>query len=428
MVASTRKELYIAGPVSAMFRHFDANHHFLNTLLMRLSAGVFGVSEWSLRLPALGGAALYFSAVYRLARRAFGDEWTFLLAVALLSLNPFVLDFMAAARGYGLGLALWMWALALLYEQLSEDDPQPRPLALAGSALALAVTANLIFAAPAAALAGMTVYFLWTKKPPEAAKRKQKQQARKRPALSWFLAPMVAIAVLFLLLAPVEDMKAAQFYTGVGSIAASLRSLARVSLEHSGSLLGQSLREQSWMNTWRDVVAFGIGPAILITGAVTGVKRRDLLLTLASGSAVLSALALLLIHVALVLVGLAKTVPVAPYALGLIFVLQFATEFNTRKFLVWDYDADTRAIGQYIAAHRDTHAPVTRVGGSWQLQESLQFYGYQNQWTWMELTNRPAPGMDFYALIPQDQAAVMQSLGLKEIYRGAISGSTLATH
>ena len=28
---------YLAGPASAIFTHFDANHHFLNTLLMLVS-------------------------------------------------------------------------------------------------------------------------------------------------------------------------------------------------------------------------------------------------------------------------------------------------------------------------------------------------------------------------------------------------------
>ena len=45
-------ELYIAAPVSRIFSYFDANHHFLNTVLMRLSVALFGVSEWAPRLPA----------------------------------------------------------------------------------------------------------------------------------------------------------------------------------------------------------------------------------------------------------------------------------------------------------------------------------------------------------------------------------------
>ena len=46
-------ELYIAAPLSCIFSYFDANHHFLNTLLMRLSVALVGVSEWALRVPAL---------------------------------------------------------------------------------------------------------------------------------------------------------------------------------------------------------------------------------------------------------------------------------------------------------------------------------------------------------------------------------------
>ncbi len=437
-------ELYIAGPFSAIFHHFDANHHFLNTLLMRWSTGIFGVSEWSLRLPALGGAALYFTAVYRLAKGAFGEGWTFLLAVALLSLNPFVLDFMVAARGYGMGLALWMWALALLLEALTRPLPLPRELFLAGAALALSVTANLIFIPPAAALAGMAGYFLLKQKAPELERKPAKQrkkQSQSAPLLVWFAGPMVGIAVLFLLLAPIEDMKADQFYTGAATISESLRSLATVSLQHSGPL-----RTQSWMDAWRDAVAFGIAPLVLAGGLAVGLIRRSFLLILAAGSAVFSAAALLLIHlvlgrpypedrtgiyflplVVLALVGLAGVIPLAPYALGCVLVVHFATEFNTRKFLVWEYDADTRTMAEDVAAHRDSSSSVTRVGGSWQLQESLSFYGFQHQWTWLELTNRPAPGMDYYALISQDRAAAMDALGLKELYRGQVSRSVLAS-
>src|SRR5581483_8855037 len=200
------------------FHHFDANHHFLNTLLMRLSTAIFGVSEWSLRLPALGGAALYFTAVYRLCRKAFGEGWMFLLAVALLSLNPFVLDFMAAARGYGLALALWTWALTLVYEELSGPDLRSRELMLAGAAMALSVTANLIFVVPAAALAGISIYYLATRKPAQPAPKKssnQKQKYATGPApWVWLAMPILAIAILFLVLAPVDDIKADQLYTG----------------------------------------------------------------------------------------------------------------------------------------------------------------------------------------------------------------------
>src|SRR5947209_5244894 len=80
-------ELYLAGPVGDIFTVFDANHHFLNTLLMRASTGVLGLSEFSMRLPALCAAALYFAAVYRIARRATKKEIWIVVAVAALTIN-----------------------------------------------------------------------------------------------------------------------------------------------------------------------------------------------------------------------------------------------------------------------------------------------------------------------------------------------------
>ena len=38
--------IYINAPFSQIFQFFDANHHFLNTLLMKLSVAIFGISEW----------------------------------------------------------------------------------------------------------------------------------------------------------------------------------------------------------------------------------------------------------------------------------------------------------------------------------------------------------------------------------------------
>src|SRR5579859_5894687 len=153
-------DTYIRAPVDSIFHVYIANHHFLNTVLVRLSTALLGVSEWSMRLPALAGAALYFTACFRLARTAFGDGFSMLLAVTLATLNPFVLDFMVAARGYGLALALWMYAAALLLDAFSRQAYSKREMLVAGVTLALSVTANLVFVLPAAALAGTALYFI----------------------------------------------------------------------------------------------------------------------------------------------------------------------------------------------------------------------------------------------------------------------------
>src|SRR5579864_1501697 len=264
-------ELYISGPVSNIFHLYDANHHFLNTVLVRLSTALLGVSEWSMRLPALAGAALYFTACYRLARTAFGDGFSMLLAVTLATLNPFVLDFMVAARGYGLALALWMYAAALLLDAFSRQAYSKREMLVAGVTLALSVTANLVFVLPAAALAGTALYFIRQRSatlaapdvpkknlaPPSCARdarKKNKAAAPRQPRNSgfppWlaFALPIAAIALLFLNLAPFENMRAKHFYTGAATIAESLRSLASSSLEHSGPL-----RTRPWVHQWTNL-------------------------------------------------------------------------------------------------------------------------------------------------------------------------------
>jgi len=455
-------DLYIKGPVSQLFHLYRANHHFLNSVLMRISAGIFGVSEWSMRLPALAGAALYFAACYRLARFAFGDSFSMLLAVLLLSLNPLVLDFMVAARGYGQALGLLIFAMAILLREISRQTYSPKAMAAAGALLALSVTANLIFVLPAAALASVTLYFVTRRRPADTAaptppptRKKKKAPVIKpsKPGLSpaaAFMIPIAAIAILFLSAAPFESMQSEHFYAGAGTIQASLRSLSTSSLQHSGPL-----RHQPWVAVWSDAIGLCIMPLVLIGGLAAGILKRNILLILSAGAAVFSAIVSLLIHVllnvaypadrtgiyylplaALTLVSLAyigsgahgfrRAASIAAYALAIALVVHFATEFNTRKFLVWEYDADSRPLADYIAAHRPKNVEVVRVGGSWQLQESLKFYATLQNWTWVELRSEaPVAGLEYYAFLPWERHFEKQ-LGLTEVYNGRVSGSVLA--
>src|SRR5947208_9044151 len=103
---------------------------------------MLGLSKLALRLPALcGGIAFAFFAI-RWSARAFPTIRTRVLAVALLTLNPFVLDFLVAARGYSLALAFLMWHL--------EEIWRGRPVR-AATAAGLAVASNLTFLFPTAA-------------------------------------------------------------------------------------------------------------------------------------------------------------------------------------------------------------------------------------------------------------------------------------
>ena len=441
-------ELYLTGPFSGIFRVFSANHHFLNTLLMYVSTSLFGLSEWSMRLPALAGAALYFAAVYRTSRHVFGASYSLLLAVGLLTLNPFILDFMVAARGYGLALGLWMWALALLLPYLDEAKGRtPRRLIEAAVALSLSVTANLVFALPAAMLAGTAIWLLRKRSAPEPVKKGRKPAPAEPSPAIYFVLPIVSMAVLFLIISPLESSGSSDFYAGASSLAESLRSLASVSLAHGGPL-----RQNPFTGWATDALAFFLAPVILLGALAVHAFRRNLLLLLCSTVAIGSALLLLLLHLALnmpypldrtrhhflplvslALLGLIAAQPrrevaFAAYALSGALLCAFLLQWNVRKFLVWEYDADTREIGDRISASvPDKRPDAVRVGITWQLEPSLNFYRDKNRWTWMQPLSRTPlnQAYDYYVVALNDRPAV-EGLGLKPMYQGRVSGTLLA--
>src|SRR6185436_13209179 len=92
----------------------SANNQLLNSLLMRLCTSVFGAWHLSVRAPALLGAAIYIWAAYALARaiaRQTPLAWPLLVCLVC---NPFIMDYLVAARGYSLALGFWMAAIAIV--------------------------------------------------------------------------------------------------------------------------------------------------------------------------------------------------------------------------------------------------------------------------------------------------------------------------
>ncbi|MES2761663.1 MAG: hypothetical protein V4677_05630 [Bacteroidota bacterium] len=88
------------------------NNHILNTVLMKYSEVFFGSSEIALRLPNILAFIVYslFAVLllYTHCRK-------FLLpCYLLLTLNPYLLDFFALARGYGLSIAFLMMSVYYL--------------------------------------------------------------------------------------------------------------------------------------------------------------------------------------------------------------------------------------------------------------------------------------------------------------------------
>ena len=205
---------YVDVPISEAFSAFTANNHVLLTLLMRASRWLLGRSELVLRIPALLGCVLYLTAVYRLTETSIRSNWLRLSALAVLTLNPLVLDLLVAARGYSLALGFSMWALYLAWSDLKEH--RPRRLWWAGVCAGLAISANLVFAIPLCVFGLVLI--------PEYARQRRFWQF-----VDGYAGP-AAVVCFVLLFLPLSKFSSDEFYFGVAKLS-----------ETTASLLGESI-------------------------------------------------------------------------------------------------------------------------------------------------------------------------------------------
>jgi hypothetical protein len=134
-----------------VFTTYYPNHHILHTVLVKLVTSVFGVSELTLRLPAILGGVLYAICSARLTARLLGRNVWAAVTLALLVLNPYVVDFLVASRGYALALAFFVWHIDELLLGRSI-----RASLLAG--LAVCANVTFLFAVAATTLARLLLH------------------------------------------------------------------------------------------------------------------------------------------------------------------------------------------------------------------------------------------------------------------------------
>src|SRR3984885_8455992 len=218
-----------------IFQHYDANHHFLATLLFRISTTLFGQSEFAIRLPTVLAGAWFYWIVFRLSGLVLGAGWLFLLGCAVLTLNPILLDFLVAARGYGLAMAGLFWALFQMLAWLHDRQNGAnagmlhKRLWKAAIGCAVAVTANLTMLMPVFLVATAFCVLLLEKpeagssqdsSPPAKARKKSKKakpETAREPARSYtsflhFVVPVVLLAIAFLLASPIDLARGEDLY------------------------------------------------------------------------------------------------------------------------------------------------------------------------------------------------------------------------
>jgi hypothetical protein len=112
----------------------------------------------------------------------------------------------------------------------------------------------------------------------------------------------------------------------------------------------------------------------------------------------------------------------------------FASQFNTRFFYIWRYDADTAAILEAIKKDRGDRIGPVRLGISWPLEPAINFYRVVNGYAWLVPVDRSGPfgDYDYYVVAPPmkdlriDDDKVLLERKLRILFRGPTSRTIVA--
>lgn len=423
-------QLYLERDWRAVFRDYDANNHVLYTLLTRLVIPRLGRSEFALRFVSISFGALFFVAVYQLCRLLFRASWLFLPSVITVAYNPYVLDFVCAARGYGPGVAL---VLAGLYALLRYgQDGSCRWLGGAGWSFGLAIGMNLTMVFPVAA-AQLVFGIHWWRDGREFLHRT--------------VLPCLAVAFVINAL-PLSHAQRDNFYVGARTLAGTVETLSTFSLRHhltpleelqnravdlalwlvpswTAAAVGLVLWRGGWAHrllacTWLVLLMFIVSAHIGLQLPYPEFRTGLYLIPLTT--------LVLLCGVEAGVHPFLRAVLAAPQVVvGLLFVAQL----GATTFAEWPFDAGTRRVAERLEmlgpCLRRGRSERLRLGCSWVLDKSLSYYRSRRRMEWIAPITRASvdDDWDIYVLLPED-AGIMEKRNLEVLYEDPVSHVKLA--
>jgi hypothetical protein len=140
-----------------------ANNHWLNSLFLQWSAGIFGESPFALRLPNVLAGGLYFFAGALLSWRYIKTMMLQLAGFLLLCGHVYLLDFFSLARGYGLMACGVLWGVYFFLRYIEQYEI--RWLVCSVLSMVFAVLSNFTALLPLSSLGlGWLVLILGQKK------------------------------------------------------------------------------------------------------------------------------------------------------------------------------------------------------------------------------------------------------------------------
>lgn len=375
------------------------NNHLLNSALMRMFTLVFGVSHLTVRLPALVGAAMYIGVCWYLclllpARFAF----RFALFLCLVY-NPFVFDFLVAARGYGWAMALLLCVVAVPAAGLERNISTAKLCAACSALAALSFTSNFSFAF--ADLSVLLMALLWI--------------GRERGFSLRLLAAAIVPGALVVVLLPLSILlhfPREQLYAGTPSLWQTFRSVIHWTLyelnpEVASPLMLQVMRrlEKLLFPALGLVVAWRLA---LLNREKQREKQtsqqakwlKSLAVVLAGAAALATVLHWVAFHTFGLLMPLDRTalfyVPLCTLAAAVmvtipiesrmgrasyyaflavlsLFALHFLYSMRLTYFAEFRYDADLKKVYTALAGYNHEYC-VDRVESDWFFTSSLNFY------------------------------------------------------
>ncbi|MGD0201731.1 MAG: hypothetical protein ABSD27_13345 [Bryobacteraceae bacterium] len=465
---------FYSGGIWQVLTHYDAGNHVLQSLLSMTSVSLFGLSEFSVRLPSLLGGLLYLVVAYRFGVWLFGPGWLAALSIALLGLNPFVLDYLSAARGYGLGLGFFFWAFYHLIRYVAEEqDPPAEPrgadrLYRAGIGLGLSVASVPIFLYPALAAAGTVAVLLIAD-----ARLSGRPEAAARQfwlVMDRLFGPALVVAFVILVI-PLTRARTAAFYYGVSSLRDSVGGLVSLSYFHNQNISAWGKHIPTfgaWHSALTEVLIPGtllIAVALCALFLTRWIRARTLAAVEKNEKALLLAGATLAVTVAMaVFTNRAFGMPYPVGRTGIywppLFVLaalgilewlrrrgrgfrllalpwlaflvvsagMFAAGFTTTHYNEWNFDSATKRIALLIRDRKPSSPSAeVRVGATWQLEPSLNFYRRRYGLKWIKpLLRDGADGdFDYYVLLPADYWLI-KTRNLKVLFSDPLSQAVVA--
>lgn len=373
------------------------NNHILNSALMRMFTLIFGVSHLTLRLPALIGAAIYIGVcryLCMLLSARFSLRFPLFLCLVY---NPFVFDFLVAARGYSWAMALLLCVVAVPAAGLPRNASTAKMCAACSALAALSFTSNFSFAF--ADFAVLLMALLWI--------------GRERGFSLRLLAAAIVPGALVIVMVPLPILlrfPREQLYAGAMSLRQTFSSFIHWSLyelnpEVASPLMLEVMRrlEKLLFPALGLVVGLRLALLLLNREKQTGKETKwlkSLLAVLAGAAAIATVLHWVAFHAFGLLPPLDRTalfyVPLCTLAFGVmvaipiesrmgqascyacltvlaLFALHFMYSMRLTYFAEWRYDADLKKVYAVLAGYNHEYC-VDRVESDWFYTNSLNCY------------------------------------------------------